>query len=109
MAFVITSRCVGVVDRGCVDACPVDCIYEGDGMLHIHPDDCIDCQACMAVCPAQAIYEASELPAEYRTAAADARRWFRDHPDAKVALGSFPSPAADAPSSSSSSKEGRKR
>jgi ferredoxin len=29
MTYVITEPCVDVHDRGCVDECPVDCIYDG--------------------------------------------------------------------------------
>src|SRR5262249_40934430 len=43
MTYVIVEACIGVKDRACVDVCPVDCIYEGDDMLYIHPDECIDC------------------------------------------------------------------
>lgn len=62
--FVITAACIDVLDRGCVEACPVDCIYEGRRMLYIHPDECISCGACESVCPVQAIYPADYLPAE---------------------------------------------
>ncbi|MEZ4364236.1 MAG: ferredoxin family protein [Kofleriaceae bacterium] len=89
MPFVVTDKCKGVLDRGCVDACPADCIYEGDGMLHIHPEQCIDCDACMGVCPVEAIYPERELPADKAEWAAHARKFFEDHPDAKVAKGSF--------------------
>ena len=80
MAFVITKSCIGSKDRSCVEVCPVDCFYdikkkeyndkyglapakEGDyGMLMIHPDECIDCGACVQECPTDAIYEYSEVP-----------------------------------------------
>ncbi len=39
----------------CVSVCPVDCFYEGDNMLVIHPDECIDCGVCEPECPAEAI------------------------------------------------------
>ena len=48
--------CVDLKDRACVDECPVDCIYEGERMLYIHPDECVDCGACEPVCPVEAIY-----------------------------------------------------
>jgi NAD-dependent dihydropyrimidine dehydrogenase PreA subunit len=65
MPFVITEPCVGVKDKACVGVCPVDCIYEFDGepMLYIHPDECIECGACQPVCPVNAIYPDSEVPA----------------------------------------------
>lgn len=91
MAFVITEACKGVLDRGCVDACPVDCIYEGDGILTIRADECIDCQACMGVCPVQAIYPAAELPDSLKHWIEYSTRWFEQHPDAPVATRSFAS------------------
>ena len=39
----------------CVAVCPVDCFYEGENMLVIHPDECIDCGVCEPECPAEAI------------------------------------------------------
>ena len=39
----------------CVEVCPVDCFYEGENMLVIHPDECIDCGVCEPECPADAI------------------------------------------------------
>ena len=39
----------------CVEVCPVDCFYEGENMLVIHPDECIDCGVCEPECPAEAI------------------------------------------------------
>jgi ferredoxin len=62
MPYVITEACVGVKDRGCVDVCPVDCIYEGEDQLYIHPDECIDCGACEPECPVNAIYPEEDVP-----------------------------------------------
>ncbi|MFI6172939.1 ferredoxin [Nocardia sp. NPDC051052] len=64
MAYVIGEPCVDVMDRGCVQECPVDCIYEGARALYIHPDECVDCGACVPVCPVEAIYYEDDLPAE---------------------------------------------
>ena len=41
------------------------CFYELDNQVVIHPEDCIDCQACVAECPVEAIYEQSDVPAEF--------------------------------------------
>ncbi len=49
MTYVIAEPCIGVKDRACVDECPVDCIYEGDEQLFIHPEECVDCDACLPV------------------------------------------------------------
>ncbi|GAB2672515.1 ferredoxin family protein [Saccharopolyspora gloriosae] len=66
MTYVITEPCVDVLDRSCIDECPVDCIYEGGRMLYIHPDECIDCGACEPVCPVEAIYDEDDVPDEYQ-------------------------------------------
>ncbi|WP_203911627.1 ferredoxin [Rhizocola hellebori] len=65
MTYVIALPCVDVMDKACVDECPVDCIYEGERMLYIHPDVCIDCGACEPACPVEAIYFEDDLPDEF--------------------------------------------
>lgn len=45
----------------CVDVCPVDCFYEGENMLVINPDECIDCGVCEPECPVDAIVQDSNL------------------------------------------------
>ncbi|MEO6606306.1 MAG: ferredoxin [Aeromicrobium sp.] len=62
MTYVIGEPCVDVLDLACVDECPVDCIYQGDRMLYIQPDECIDCGACEPACPVEAIYYEDDLP-----------------------------------------------
>ena len=57
MTYIIAQPCVDLKDRACVEVCPVDCIYEGNRMLYIHPDECVDCGACEPQCPVKAIYE----------------------------------------------------
>jgi NAD-dependent dihydropyrimidine dehydrogenase PreA subunit len=57
------------MERACVRECPVDCIYEGNRQLYIHPDECIECGACEPVCPVEAIYYDAELPDEHTVAA----------------------------------------
>ncbi len=65
MPFVITDPCIGTKDTACVDVCPVDCIhprkdeaeFEPATMLYIHPEECIDCGACVPACPVTAIYD----------------------------------------------------
>lgn len=66
MTYVITQLCVDVKDRACVEECPVDCIYEGNRSLYIHPDECVDCGACEPVCPTEAIFYEDDLPAEQK-------------------------------------------
>src|SRR5581483_10004700 len=65
MAHVVTSKCEGCKFTDCVEVCPVACFYELDGQVVIHPDDCIDCQACVAECPVEAIYAAPDVPSQF--------------------------------------------
>ena len=44
----------------CVEVCPVDCFYEGENMLVIKPDECIDCGVCEPECPIDAIVPDTE-------------------------------------------------
>jgi NAD-dependent dihydropyrimidine dehydrogenase PreA subunit len=55
MPYFIAGDCLDVLDRSCVEECPVDCIYEGDRKMYINPRECIDCGACEPVCPVEAI------------------------------------------------------
>ena len=89
MPYFITDSCKDVLDRGCVDACPVDCIYEGEDMLYIKVDECIDCDACVGVCPVTAISTELDLPDEAKKWLKIADTFFQENPDAKVAEGSF--------------------
>jgi NAD-dependent dihydropyrimidine dehydrogenase PreA subunit len=61
MSFVITDACVDILDRSCMEECPVDCIYEGDRKMYINPIECIDCGACEQVCPTGAAINASSI------------------------------------------------
>ena len=67
MTYVIVEGCIGVKDRACVDVCPVDCIYEGEDQLYIHPDECIDCGACEPECPVTAIFPEEDVPPQWVT------------------------------------------
>jgi NAD-dependent dihydropyrimidine dehydrogenase PreA subunit len=66
VTYVITEPCIDVKDRSCIEECPVDCIYEGDRMLYIHPDECVDCGACEPVCPVEAIFYEDDVPAQWK-------------------------------------------
>ena len=80
MAYVIAEPCIGVKDTACVDACPVDCIhpkkdtvYEDSRpgfneleQLYIDPVECIDCGACVPVCPVSAVFALDDLPEKWR-------------------------------------------
>ncbi len=80
MAYVIAEPCIGTKDTACVDACPVDCIHPkknttyDDGrptfdavpQLYIDPVECIDCGACVPVCPVSAIFVLDDLPEKWK-------------------------------------------
>ena len=85
MAYVITKKCDGVCNSACVDVCPCDCILGPVSIeqiravpesergarfpgvqLFIDPDECINCGACTAECPAEAIYDEDDVPEEHR-------------------------------------------
>ena len=84
MAYIIAEPCIGTKDSACVDVCPVDCIhpakdrdYHGGPanqggknfdevpQLYIHPEECIDCGACVPVCPVTAIFALEDLPEKW--------------------------------------------
>ena len=64
MTYVVTENCIKCKFMDCVEVCPVDCFYEGENMLVIHPDECIDCGVCEPECPAEAILPDSESAAQ---------------------------------------------
>jgi len=64
MAHVVTPACNK--DCACVEQCPTEAFYEGAKQLFINPDDCIDCGACVAVCPQSAIFPSDEVPAQHK-------------------------------------------
>lgn len=76
MTYVIAEPCIDVLDRACVEECPVDCIYEGDRALYIHPDECVDCGACEPVCPVEAISQDRRVPEEFTDYVEDNNEFF---------------------------------
>ena len=65
MTYVVNDACIKCKFMDCVEVCPVDCFYEGENMLVIHPDECIDCGACEPECPADAIFSEDDLPEKW--------------------------------------------
>ncbi len=98
MTYVVIENCIKCKFMDCVEVCPVDCFYEGENFLVIHPDECIDCGVCEPECPAEAIVPDTEagldkwleINTKYAeiwpnitrkgTAPADAEEW-QDKPD----------------------------
>ena len=81
MTYVITEPCIDVLDRACVEVCPVDCIHEDEGVdrkLYIDPDECIDCGACEPVCPVTAIFAEDDTPDDQKEYIELDANWYKD-------------------------------
>lgn len=76
MAYVITSPCIDEQAADCLDSCPVDCIEKGEDQYLIDPSICIDCGACEAVCPVDAIFYEEDVPDEEESFIAKAKAYF---------------------------------
>ena len=68
MTYVIASACIDVMDKSCIEVCPVDCILveDEDRMCYIEPNDCIDCGVCEPACPVEAIFEEEAVPDQWK-------------------------------------------
>jgi ferredoxin len=89
VTYVIGAPCIDVMDKSCVDVCPVDCIHfeEGtDRMLYINPDECIDCGACEPACPVKAIYPEDALPEEMDAFKTINAQWYANPEVARAAV-----------------------
>ena len=64
MTYIVNDKCIKCKYTDCVEVCPVDCFYEGENMLVIHPDECIDCGVCEPECPPEAILPDTDPDAE---------------------------------------------
>ena len=65
MAMVVTQPCFGCKTTACVVVCPTEAFREGESMLYIDPDECIDCGCCVSECPVGAIYYEGDVPPEW--------------------------------------------
>ena len=86
MPFIITDPCIETKDTACVDVCPVDCIHPRKDeaefaqatMLYIHPEECIDCGACVPACPVAAIYESIDATPSHQKDLVEANAMYRN-------------------------------
>ena len=86
MPFIITDPCIETKDTACVDVCPVDCIHPRKDeaefaemtMLYIHPEECIDCGACVPACPVAAIYESIDATPAHQADLIEANAIYRN-------------------------------
>jgi ferredoxin len=107
MTYIVLEACIKCKHMDCVEVCPVDCFYEGENFLVIHPDECIDCGVCEPECPVEAIVPDTEpgveewlaINTEYASKwpnitrmgvpPADAEEW-KDKPNKKALLSPNP-------------------
>jgi ferredoxin len=66
MTYVVTQPCFGCKYTDCVVVCPCDSFREGENMLYIDPESCIDCDACKSECPVAAIFYEEDVPPEWQ-------------------------------------------
>ena len=66
MAYVVTQPCFGCKYADCVVVCPCESFREGEQMLYIDPESCVDCDACKHECPVEAIYYEEDVPVDQR-------------------------------------------
>ncbi len=81
MTYVICEPCIDVMDKSCVEVCPVDCIHYEEGRdrkLYIDPDECIDCGACEPVCPVTAIFAEDDVPEQWKEYIELDAKWYKD-------------------------------
>jgi ferredoxin len=87
MTYTITEPCIDVLDKSCVEVCPVDCIHYDEGedrMLYIDPDECIDCGACEPACPVTAIFAEDDVPDGMKDYTALNAQWYKDKAAARA-------------------------
>ena len=66
MAHIVTQPCFGCKYTDCVVVCPCECFHEGEQMLYIDPEECIDCCQCVAECPVEAIFLDDNVPPQWQ-------------------------------------------
>ena len=66
MTYVVAEPCVNCRYTDCALVCPVEAFHLDDDMLVIHPETCIDCDACVPECPVEAIFAVDDVPEAWR-------------------------------------------
>ena len=96
MTYVITDPCIDLLDKSCVEVCPVDCIHYEEGVdrkLYIDPDECIDCGACEQVCPVTAIFAEDDVPDSQKEYTELDAKWFKDPDAVRARINELKAPA----------------
>jgi len=55
MAKAVVDKDVCIGCEACVGVCPAEAISVVDGKAQVNSDDCIECGACVSTCPVSAI------------------------------------------------------
>ena len=87
MTHVVAEPCFNCKYTDCVVVCPVECFYEGESILYIHPDECIDCGACEPECPVSAIFPEEDVPEEWQSYIRKNYEYFEGGVERQVARG----------------------
>jgi uncharacterized protein GlcG (DUF336 family)/NAD-dependent dihydropyrimidine dehydrogenase PreA subunit len=68
VTYVIVEPCINEKNGACVDVCPAACIHTtpDSPQNYIDPDVCIECEQCVLVCPVDAVFLDSEVPAQWQ-------------------------------------------
>ena len=66
MTHIVAQPCCDGTYTDCVVVCPAEYFDEGEQMLSIHADECIDREACVPECPVEAIFHEDEVPKEWK-------------------------------------------
>ncbi|MBI1885789.1 MAG: 4Fe-4S binding protein [Chloroflexi bacterium] len=96
MTYVIVDPCIDLLDKSCVEVCPVDCIHYEEGLdrkLYIDPDECIDCGACEPVCPVTAIFAEDDVPDDQKEYTELDAKWFKDPEAVRARINELKAPA----------------
>ena len=89
MTYTICEPCIDVLDKACVEVCPVDCIHyeeDKDHILYIDPAECIDCGACEPACPVTAIFAEDDVPDNWKEYTEINANWFKDKDAARARI-----------------------
>ena len=96
MTWVICEPCIDVIDKACVEVCPVDCIHYDEGqdrMLYVEPNDCIHCGACEPACPVSAIFAEEDVPDNWKEYLELNANWYKDKAAVRARVNQLKPPA----------------
>jgi ferredoxin len=80
MTYVVTGNCVDCKYTDCAEVCPVEAFHEAEDRLYINPDVCIDCDACVPMCPVEAIFPEDDVPEDQQAFTAENAEKAADFP-----------------------------